>query len=127
MRVVAGVLAAVLAGAVWAAPHARTAHVAAARLGDGCASATQLIESAEGLRLCTYVDTTGHKTICYGFNLETGGAEAAVTAVGGNWDQVGAASGGAEISGIITPAVVSALARSTTTAAASRRRSARTC
>lgn len=32
----------------------------------GCQDATTLIKNAEGFRACTYVDTTGHKTICYG-------------------------------------------------------------
>ena len=53
-----------------------------------CESATALIEAAEGYRDCTYVDTTGHKTICYGFNLAAGGAKSKVESVGGNWDRV---------------------------------------
>ncbi|EGD74028.1 hypothetical protein PTSG_05725 [Salpingoeca rosetta] len=53
-----------------------------------CESATNLIKQAEGYRPCTYVDTTGHKTICYGFNLDAAGAKSKVQAVGGNWDQV---------------------------------------
>ena len=28
-----------------------------------------LIKQGEGLRLCTYKDTMGIKTVCYGFNL----------------------------------------------------------
>jgi lysozyme len=55
---------------------------------SNCETANQLIAEAEGFRACTYVDTTGHKTICYGFNLETSGAQAKVQAVGGNWDSV---------------------------------------
>ena len=76
-----------------------------------CASALSLIEEAEGFRACTYVDTTGHKTICYGFNLETGGAEAAVTRVGGNWDQVynhGGCLTQTQCTELLTPAVSSA-------------------
>ena len=53
-----------------------------------CESATSLIESAEGYRDCTYVDTTGHKTICYGFNLAANGAESKIQSVGGNWNTV---------------------------------------
>jgi lysozyme len=53
-----------------------------------CPNAQQLIAQAEGFRQCTYTDTTGHKTICYGFNLDAGGARAKVEAVGGNWDSV---------------------------------------
>ena len=53
-----------------------------------CPTAQQLIASAEGYRACTYVDTTGHKTICYGFNLDASGAEQKIVAVGGNWDSV---------------------------------------
>jgi lysozyme len=76
-----------------------------------CESATDLIMAAEGLRLCTYVDTTGHKTICYGFNLETAGAEAAVQAVGGNWDSVynhGGCLTNQQCVQLLTPAVNSA-------------------
>jgi len=47
-----------------------------------------LIEQAEGYRDCTYVDTTGHKTICYGFNLATGSARSKIEAQGLNWDKV---------------------------------------
>eukprot|EP01147_Barroeca_monosierra_P000741 gene741-4033_t len=55
---------------------------------NACQSATELIKQAEGFRACTYVDTTGHKTICYGFNLDASGAKSKVEAVGGNWDEV---------------------------------------
>ncbi len=54
----------------------------------GCESAISLIEQAEGYRDCTYVDTTGHKTICYGFNLATGGAREKIERQGLNWDRV---------------------------------------
>lgn len=80
--------------------------IAFATYAAGCQSATTLIQNAEGFRACTYVDTTGHKTICYGvlfpchlllplalislsgFNLDANGAEAKVKAVGGDWDSV---------------------------------------
>ncbi len=35
-----------------------------------CPTGQSLVQQAEGFEACTYVDTTGHKTICYGFNLE---------------------------------------------------------
>lgn len=41
-----------------------------------------------GLRLCEYVDTTGHPTVCYGFNLVANGASSKVAAVGGNYQDV---------------------------------------
>eukprot|EP00441_Pelagodinium_beii_P021701 CAMPEP_0197660516 /NCGR_PEP_ID=MMETSP1338-20131121/50892_1 /TAXON_ID=43686 ORGANISM="Pelagodinium beii, Strain RCC1491" /NCGR_SAMPLE_ID=MMETSP1338 /ASSEMBLY_ACC=CAM_ASM_000754 /LENGTH=103 /DNA_ID=CAMNT_0043237877 /DNA_START=93 /DNA_END=401 /DNA_ORIENTATION=+ len=53
-----------------------------------CESAMSLIEQAEGLRLCEYVDTTGHRTVCYGFNLDAYGAAQKVEAVGGNFNNV---------------------------------------
>ena len=34
------------------------------------------------------MDTTGNRTICYGFNLETSSAKKNVEAVGGNFDEV---------------------------------------
>ena len=55
---------------------------------SACSSATSLIEQAEGLRLCEYVDTTGHPTVCYGFNLDASGAASKVAAVGGNYNTV---------------------------------------
>ena len=30
---------------------------------------TDLVKDGEGLRLCTYLDTMGIKTTCYGYNL----------------------------------------------------------
>ena len=53
-----------------------------------CASDKDLIIQAEGLRLCTYKDTVGVPTICYGFNLKVSEARAAVQSVGGNYDAV---------------------------------------
>ena len=35
-----------------------------------CQSDESLIKQAEGFRSCKYVDTTGNRTICYGYNLE---------------------------------------------------------
>jgi GH24 family phage-related lysozyme (muramidase) len=43
-----------------------------------CDSAIDLIKQAEGFRACTDIDTTGHKTICYGFNLDAPGAQSKV-------------------------------------------------
>ena len=52
-------------------------------------SDTDLIKDGEGLRLCTYKDTMGIKTVCYGFNLERGSsARSRVNAAGGNYDQL---------------------------------------
>ena len=53
-----------------------------------CKSDIQLIEQGEGLRLCEYMDTTGNRTVCYGFNLETGSAKYNVESVGGNFSEV---------------------------------------
>lgn len=52
---------------------------------SACQTATELIEKHEGLRLCVYTDTTGHPTICYGLNLDDGGASTAVSRVGGDY------------------------------------------
>eukprot|EP00041_Stephanoeca_diplocostata_P004516 m.46477 g.46477 ORF g.46477 m.46477 type:complete len:201 (-) comp15162_c0_seq1:546-1148(-) len=60
-----------------------------ANISFACQSALSLIEQAEGYRDCTYVDTTGHKTICYGYNLDNGAASKdGIAKVGGNWDTV---------------------------------------
>ena len=53
-----------------------------------CQSDTQLIEQGEGLELCEYMDTTGNRTVCYGFNLETSSAKSNVESVGGNFNDV---------------------------------------
>lgn len=105
-----------LAAAALAAPARETVHlnvalVHALSATGNCPTATDLITSAEGLKLCTYVDTTGHKTICYGFNLETSGAQAAIQAVGGNWDSIynhGGCLTQAQCTQLLTPAVQSA-------------------
>ena len=52
-------------------------------------SDTDLIKDGEGYRACTYKDTVGIKTVCYGFNLERGAtARNEVTAAGGNYDSL---------------------------------------
>ena len=53
-----------------------------------CPSDLALIQQGEGLRLCTYKDSVGIPTVCYGLNLRTGSARADVTSVGGNFDAV---------------------------------------
>ena len=53
-----------------------------------CDSAMTLIEQAEGFRACEYMDTTGHRTVCYGFNLDAYGAKSKVEAVGGDFNKV---------------------------------------
>ncbi len=47
-----------------------------------------LVEKHEGRRSCVYTDTTGHKTIGVGFNLDNSGARSAIAAIGANFDQV---------------------------------------
>ena len=37
-----------------------------------------LIKQGEGFRSCTYKDTMGIKTVCYGFNLQKSGASSTV-------------------------------------------------
>ena len=39
------------------------------------ASLRNLVAKHEGDKLCVYVDTTGHKTIGIGYNLDQGGAK----------------------------------------------------
>ena len=51
---------------------------------NGCYSDTDLIKMSEGFRACEYKDTTGHSTICYGYNLNRSCAAADIKAVGGN-------------------------------------------
>ena len=55
---------------------------------SSCESDTQLIKEAEGYRSCMYKDSVGVKTVCYGFNLETGSAQSEVEAVGGDYNDV---------------------------------------
>ena len=54
-------------------------------LGLQC-NAGELIKLHEGSRKCVYTDSTGHKTIGVGFNLDTSGARAAIEGVGANFD-----------------------------------------
>ena len=52
-------------------------------------SDTDLIKQGEGFRACTYKDTKGIKTVCYGFNLERGAtAKNAVSAAGGDYNSL---------------------------------------
>ena len=44
----------------------------------------ELIKEGEGYRACTYLDTVGIKTVCYGFNLERGDSKSRVQAAGGD-------------------------------------------
>mmetsp|Transcript_31399 Transcript_31399/g.50989 ORF Transcript_31399/g.50989 Transcript_31399/m.50989 type:complete len:96 (-) Transcript_31399:738-1025(-) len=44
--------------------------LSASQVATACQSAQSLIEAAEGFRSCVYTDTTGHPTICYGYNLD---------------------------------------------------------
>lgn len=53
-----------------------------------CSTDIQLIEKHEGLELCVYTDTTGNPTICYGFNLNKGGASSEVARVGGDYSKL---------------------------------------
>mmetsp|Transcript_482 Transcript_482/g.947 ORF Transcript_482/g.947 Transcript_482/m.947 type:complete len:111 (+) Transcript_482:37-369(+) len=56
---------------------------------DAYMSDLQLIEDGEGLRLCTYKDTKGIKTVCYGFNLERGSsARSRVQAAGEDYNKL---------------------------------------
>ena len=74
---------------------------------SSCPSDTSLIKSAEGLELCTYTDTTGHPTICYGYNLDNGSASSDIAAVGGNYNDVinGGCLTKSQCSDLLTPQV----------------------
>ena len=52
-----------------------------------------LIKQGEGLRLCTYKDSVGIKTTCYGFNLERSNSKSRVEAAGGNWATINTVGG----------------------------------
>ena len=54
----------------------------------GNMSDVDLIKDGEGYRQCTYKDTMGIRTVCYGFNLERGNARSEVQAAGGNYDSL---------------------------------------
>mmetsp|Transcript_28762 Transcript_28762/g.43434 ORF Transcript_28762/g.43434 Transcript_28762/m.43434 type:complete len:169 (-) Transcript_28762:45-551(-) len=49
---------------------------------------TELIKEAEGFRDCTYTDTRGIKTVCYGFNLQRGNAASEVANAGGDYNSL---------------------------------------
>ena len=52
-------------------------------------SDTELIKQGEGFRSCTYKDSLGIKTVCYGFNLERGStAKNEVAAAGGDYNSL---------------------------------------
>uniref|UniRef100_A0A7S3DI38 Lysozyme n=1 Tax=Palpitomonas bilix TaxID=652834 RepID=A0A7S3DI38_9EUKA len=53
-----------------------------------CPSAHDLIEQHEGVRDCVYVDTTGHKTIGVGYNLDQSGARTAIANIGADFDSI---------------------------------------
>ena len=56
---------------------------------NACMSDLQLVKDGEGLRTCTYKDTKGIKTVCYGFNLERGTtAKNLIASVGGDYNAV---------------------------------------
>ena len=44
--------------------------------------------ATQGKRLCVYVDTTGHKTIGVGYNLDQGSARSDIASIGANFDQL---------------------------------------
>merc|ERR1712147_186161 len=54
---------------------------------NGCYSDTDLIKMSEGYRACTYLDTMGIKTVCYGYNLESGSASE-VSKAGGDYQKL---------------------------------------
>ena len=56
--------------------------------GSGGSQAKDLISLHEGYEQCVYTDTTGHKTIGIGFNLERGDAPSIIQSVGADFDAV---------------------------------------
>ena len=54
----------------------------------GSCDASSMIKRHEGVRDCVYVDTTGHKTIGVGYNLDASGARTAVESCGINYDDI---------------------------------------
>ena len=52
-----------------------------------------LIKQGEGRRKCTYLDTMGLKTVCYGFNIDRGNTRSTVQAAGGNFDAINKVGG----------------------------------
>ena len=59
-----------------------------ARAGSCTASLRNLVAKHEGDKLCVYVDTTGHKTIGIGYNLDQNGAKQMIESVGANFDDI---------------------------------------
>lgn len=55
---------------------------------DQCYSALELIKMGEGYRSCTYLDTMGIPTVCYGYNLNNYGAAQAVANAGGDYNSL---------------------------------------
>ena len=67
---------------------ALTGLLAALSQASTCYTDTKLIKMSEGYEACMYYDSVGVKTVCYGFNLETGDAKSEVEAVGGDYNSV---------------------------------------
>ena len=53
-----------------------------------CSTAEELIKVGEGLLHCQYIDTTRHRSICYGFNLEAESARNMIASVNGDFKEV---------------------------------------
>ena len=60
----------------------------APQVDNSCQSDTDLIKVSEGFRACTYKDSVGIKTICYGYNLQRSCAKADIASVGGDYNAV---------------------------------------
>ena len=74
-------------------------------------SDVDLIKSAEGYRSCTYKDTKGIKTVCYGFNLERGStSKNRVAQAGGDYNSLinGGCTTQTVCNNLLTPEVQSA-------------------
>ena len=56
--------------------------------GNSCYSDTDLIKMSEGYRACTYLDTMGIPTVCWGYNLKNSNARTEVNNAGGNYDSL---------------------------------------
>ena len=52
----------------------------------GYMSDINLIKDGEGYSQCTYVDSVGIKTVCYGFNLQRGNSKKEVNKAGGDYN-----------------------------------------
>ena len=55
--------------------------------GDAC-DASSLITQHEGKRPCVYTDTTGHKTVGVGYNLDQFGAKSDIESIGADFDSI---------------------------------------